>query len=231
MQSSGQSTGPGGLTGFLFGDTPPEFLIEVVVRTAITYILLLAVLRLMGKRMGGQLTISELAVMLTLGAIVSLPMQVPDKGILQGLLVLLCMLALQRWFTLAGIRSPKIEEITQGTEKVLIKNGIIDVSTMQSEYITQQQVFAVLRQKNIKQLGEVSRLYIEACGLFSVYHAVEPSPGLSVFPDREKPDGQLHVDKNLMVCKACGAPSGEPHTYTQTCRNCNNSTFEPAVKP
>jgi hypothetical protein len=37
----------------LFGQAPPEFLLEVLMRTSIIYIALLIIVRLMGKRMGG----------------------------------------------------------------------------------------------------------------------------------------------------------------------------------
>jgi len=71
----------------LIGTAPAEFLLEVLISTIIIYLFVLLTLRLMGKRMGGQLTISELVVMLRLGAIVSVPMQIPDKGLLQGIIV------------------------------------------------------------------------------------------------------------------------------------------------
>lgn len=38
----------------------------------------------MGKRMAGQLTTSEMAVMITLGAIVAAPIQLPDRGLITG---------------------------------------------------------------------------------------------------------------------------------------------------
>ena len=37
----------------LFGQAPPEFLVEVLMRTLIVYLALQVVVRLMGKRMGG----------------------------------------------------------------------------------------------------------------------------------------------------------------------------------
>ncbi len=51
----------------LFGDAPAAYLLECGIRTLIVYIILLIVLKFMGKRMNGQLTITELAVMLSLG--------------------------------------------------------------------------------------------------------------------------------------------------------------------
>jgi len=83
----------------LFGDAPPEFLIEVFLRTLVVYLSLLVALRLMGKRMTGQLSSAEMAVMVTLGAIVAVPMQLADRGVLLGLLVLLCALLFHQALT------------------------------------------------------------------------------------------------------------------------------------
>src|SRR5687768_10612354 len=98
----------------LFGEAPPEFLVEVFVRTFIIYIALLIIVRLMGKRMGGQLTVSELAVMVTLGAIVSPAMQIPQLGVLMGILILICALIFQRGLNLTETKSPAFEKISQG---------------------------------------------------------------------------------------------------------------------
>src|SRR3982750_3522578 len=80
----------------LIGQAPPEFLLDVLIRSLIMYIAAILVLRWMGKRMNGQLSIIELAVMVTMGAILAVPMQIPDRGLLQGLLVLVTILALLR---------------------------------------------------------------------------------------------------------------------------------------
>jgi uncharacterized membrane protein YcaP (DUF421 family) len=99
----------GDIARIFFGEAPPIFLLEVFVRTLIVYIFLLYILRWLGKRMSGQLTIMELSVMLTLGAIVSASMQMPDHGILEGFLLLLCALGFQRGISYLGVRSAKFE--------------------------------------------------------------------------------------------------------------------------
>ncbi|MDX3916076.1 MULTISPECIES: DUF421 domain-containing protein [Olivibacter] len=80
----------------LFGETPAAFMLEVFIRTIIIYLALLLVLKLLGKRMTGQLTIAEMAVMITMGAIVAVPMQIPDRGIVQGIIILLLAVAFLR---------------------------------------------------------------------------------------------------------------------------------------
>src|SRR3954463_8233878 len=106
----------------LFGQTPPVFLLEVFVRTLIIYMFLLFVLRWLGKRMSGQLTILEMAVMLTLGAIVSVGMQTPDRGITLSMIVLFCTLAFQQGLSWLGIKSARVEEISQGRISTLLKD-------------------------------------------------------------------------------------------------------------
>lgn len=64
-----------------FGDAPPIFLVEVMLRTVLVFVALLFLVRFLGKRMNGQLTATEMAVMLTLGAIAANGMQVPQRGI------------------------------------------------------------------------------------------------------------------------------------------------------
>src|SRR5947209_9600499 len=76
----------------VFGDAPPQFLAEIFFRSILMYIVLLLTLRLLGKRMNAQLSIMELTVMISLGAIVSLPMQSPVRGVLNGAILLLLIL-------------------------------------------------------------------------------------------------------------------------------------------
>jgi uncharacterized membrane protein YcaP (DUF421 family) len=113
----------GDLGCILFGEAPPFFLLEVFIRTLIIYVFLLYTLRWLGKRMSGQLTIMELSVMLTLGAIVSASMQIPDHGILEGVLLLLCALGFQRGISYLGVLSSEFEKLTQGKAGMLIKDG------------------------------------------------------------------------------------------------------------
>lgn len=216
----------------LIGSAPTSFLLEVLIRTVIMYLVLLVVLRLMGKRMGGQLTIAELAVMVTLGAIICVPMQVPDKGIVQGIFVLLCAWAFQRGFNLLGVRSSKMENLIQGKEAVLLKDGVIEVKQLEMANISRQQLYGVLRAQNIYNLGQVERVYIEACGIFSVFKYDDPKPGLSIFPSRDGEilKGQESADDDCYVCRMCGRTAQNEAERQGTCDNCGCENWEKAIK-
>jgi uncharacterized membrane protein YcaP (DUF421 family) len=212
----------------LFGEAPPVFLLEVFVRTVIIYIILLVVMRWLGKRMSGQLTIMEMAVMLTLGAIVSVAMQVPDRGIILSVLVLTCTLAFHRGLGRLGFKNSRIEKITQGKMSVLVKDGVLQLNEMEKCRVSKQQLFAQLRGSQIYNLGRVKRVYLEACGLFSTFETAESKPGLSVLPPGEQ---QLFSAKQpiaLIACINCGFVKSKD-TTNQPCTSCSCNEWTEAV--
>ena len=214
----------------LLGPAPLEFLLEVLLRTLIMYMVLLVILRLLGKRMGGQLTISELAVMLTLGAIISVPMQIPDRGILQGIMVLICALVFQRGINYLSVKNAKIEHVLQGMESEVVKDGEMLTDELTAMKISREQLIAVLRNQDIYNLGEVRRVYLEACGLFSVFKYAKPRPGLSLLPkDDEAAGTEFSVVNNILVCAQCGHPGKSEHETDAPCRNCNANNWIAAV--
>ncbi|MGY3215073.1 DUF421 domain-containing protein [Mucilaginibacter sp. HD30] len=212
----------------LFGQAQPIFLLEVLVRTLIIYIFLLFVLRWLGKRMSGQLTILEMVVMLTLGAIVSVAMQVPDRGITLSMFVLFCTLAFQRGLSWLGIKSARIEELTQGKISTLVKDGVLDLDEMRRCRISPQQLFAQLRSSGIFSLGEVRRVYLEACGLFSTVKMHNQVPGLPIMPPGDNRVLTVLRYANDMACKNCGHVNPHRHQLKE-CPHCGQNSWTQAV--
>jgi uncharacterized membrane protein YcaP (DUF421 family) len=219
------------LKRIFLGQAPPEFLLEVLIRTVIVYLFLLLAVRILGKRTSKELTITETAIILMLGAVVSVPMQVPDKGLLQGVLVLFCIVAFQRGLTLLNLRSPRMEKIAQGDLSLLVKDGILQLDVLHKSRITRQQVFAIVRSKKIYNLGKVRRLYLEACGTFSLYARGEgPAPGLPVYPpddERILEDQRYATEHGAKACCNCGKVV--ENAEDTACTNCGASEWTKAI--
>ncbi|WP_437655893.1 DUF421 domain-containing protein [Sorangium sp. So ce1182] len=204
----------------LLGQTPAAFLLEVLVRTAVVYLALLVVVRLLGKRMSGQITILEMGVMLSLGAIVSVPFLTPDRGIVIGVLLLVAILALQHGVSWWGTRSPKVELLSQGRATPLVRDGVILLDELERAAISREQLFATLRGKQVEHLGQVKRLYLEACGLFSVLRAQEPRPGLAVVCPSDL--ALFEHDRSQSVCSTCGNPGDRAAPKGAPCARCGH---------
>ena len=217
----------GDIKRIILGEAPWEFMAEVFFRTIISYIVILVIVKMLGKRMSGRLTPTEMAVMLMFGAVVSGSMQIPDRGILEATFVLILIVFIQRLITLWAFKNKKFEDAILGTMTVLIKDGVLQTKQMSAEKISRNQLFSMLRSKQIKQLGEIKRVYIETSGSFSIYKADDPPPGLSVLPEDDEPiyQNQKTVDDKL-VCYNCGLiQAGGVETE---CKQCKCTHF---VKP
>jgi uncharacterized membrane protein YcaP (DUF421 family) len=212
----------------LFGQAPPEFLLEVFIRSLIIYIAAIVVFRLMGKRMNGQHTIVELSVMVMAGAIVAVPMQIPDRGILQGILVLLVTLVLLRSINWLGHKYSGIEKLIHGEVITLVRDGVLQKTEQLQTKITNQQLFEVLRSKKVYNLGKVKRLYLEACGIFSLYTEEEEKPGLSLLPpaDQEMYETYPHTRQGYKACTSCGAVQKEAAAH---CPHCSANHWSKAI--
>jgi uncharacterized membrane protein YcaP (DUF421 family) len=189
-----------------FGDVPGNFTLEVLLRTAVLYLALLITLRILGKRMAGQLTISELSVMIMLGAIICVPLQIPERGILQGILVLIATMGLLITLNYFGMKNPAVERAVYGDLRLMIRDGRLLPEILEKTSITREQLFAYLRSQGVFNLGKVKRLYLEGCGLYSLYLESGNPAGLSTLPVKATPsDGLLpHPDHEDWACRNCG---------------------------
>jgi uncharacterized membrane protein YcaP (DUF421 family) len=213
----------------LIGSAPFGFALEVLLRTVVVYLFLLAAVRLLGKRMSGQVTNLELGVMLTLGAIVSVPMESAERGIIPGLVLLCCIVLMQRASSQLEACSPRAARLLIGETSLLVSDGVLRPQELKRAHVSQQQLFSVLRTQQVRHLGEVERVYLEAFGAFSVLRRSQPSSGLSIIPSsRATSSGE---PTSTPVCSYCGkkAPSDNPEKGSR-CDNCEHTEWTQPVQ-
>ena len=152
----------------LVGKAPWSFLLEVLLRVAVVYVVLVVVMRLFGKRLSGHIGNLELAVVLVLGAILGAALQDPARGVLTGIVLLLGLLAVQRILSTIGAHHQTFEHVTQNGASLLVANGVLNLKELRAASISAGQLFAVLRSQGLRHLGQTRRVYLEAYGCFSV---------------------------------------------------------------
>jgi uncharacterized membrane protein YcaP (DUF421 family) len=206
----------------LFGEAPVEFLVEVFFRTLIVFLLLLICLRLMGKRMAGKITITEMAVMLTIGAIISVPMQIPERGILVGTTALACALFFQRGYTWLSFKSKVVEKGTQGGMDIMVEDGLILLDKLKENRLSVNQLVSNIRMAGVYNLGSLERVYMEAGGSFTIYKFDKPKPGLALLPAAEKASDFVEVKEGWQSCATCGFT--RPIEKSE-CPNCHHDTW------
>jgi uncharacterized membrane protein YcaP (DUF421 family) len=216
---------------WLFGTAPPSFTGEVAIRATLIFLVVLLIVRWLGRRMKGQLSVSELAIILTLGAIIGSPMQLPTAGLLPSVVVLLAVLGVHRLSNWLAFKYRRVELAQQGDLALLVRDGCLELETMQRHALSQQQLFGMLRNKSIAHLGELRRVYLEANGRLTFYKLPQSQPGLSVLPRPDAPppaiDGPAH---DRQVCATCGRAATPADHASGRCPRCGADNWVPATQ-
>ncbi|MVN75633.1 DUF421 domain-containing protein [Hymenobacter sp. HMF4947] len=214
---------------WVFGTAPPSFTGEVAIRALLIFIVMLIIVRLLGRRMKGQMSVSELAVVLMLGAIIAGPMQIPTAGLLPSVVVLVAVLAMHRLSNWLAFKYRPVELAQQGDLALLLRDGCLDLAALQRQALSQEQLFGQLRNQNIAQLGELRRVYFEANGHLSLYKLPEPQPGLSVRPRADTLPATTGPAQGVKVCANCGhVPAAADHAG-HNCLRCSAQDWVPAT--
>ena len=98
------------------------------VRAMILYVLVLFVMRFMGKREIGQLEPFELAISIMIADLASTPMANPGLPIYLGIVPILALLVIHFVISFISIRSIKLRELISGKPSILINRGRIEIS-------------------------------------------------------------------------------------------------------
>lgn len=137
-------------------------------RSVTLYVVLILVIRLMGKRQLGELEPSEFVVTLLIADLASVPMQ--DNGIplLTGLVPILTVLAMELIFTVSAMRSVRIRRWLCGKPVILMENGKMVQANMRRARVTGDELASHLRGSGVTDLNQVQYLILETDGQMSV---------------------------------------------------------------
>ncbi len=166
-------------------EAPPGFLLEVVFRSIVTFLLTILALRLTGKRGVRQLSLFEFGLLLVLGSAAGDATFYHDVPLLYVLVVYGVVMSLYMLFNYLTDKVPRIERLLEGAPELIVVEGEIDLPAFTKASLTAQELFGQLRQYQVEHLGQVLRLYLEATGEVSVYFFAPEAerPGLPIWPE------------------------------------------------
>lgn len=212
-------------------DTTWPFILEIMVRSCVMYILILLFLRISGKRGIRQLSIFELAIILCLGSAAGDPMFTEDLPIVQAFLVIFTILLLYRFTTWSMMKNQKIEELLEGKPLYIVEEGELVIDDVAKEKFSHDEFFAEMRQCNIEHLGQVRAALLETDGSLSVlfYTAETAKWGLPIFPKAYVKVEQFHP-YTFYACMFCGCTQIYEQIQGQRCPRCNHTSWAQAIR-
>ena len=137
-------------------------------RAILLYIIVLIVMRLMGKREIGQLQPFELVISIMIADLASIPMTDSGIPITNGIIPILGLLVMHLVISIINIKSIKVREIICGKPRILIYKGKIDEKALIKERFTINELQEKLRSKDIMNISDVEYAILETSGEVTV---------------------------------------------------------------
>ena len=137
-------------------------------RAIILYIIVLIVMRLMGKREIGQMQPFELAISILIADLASVPMTEPGIPITNGIVPILGLLVMHLTISVINLKSTTARKIICGKPAILVYRGKINEKALKKERFTVNELQERIRAANVINLSDVEYAILETSGQVTV---------------------------------------------------------------
>lgn len=142
---------------------------ETVVRTAIVYFLLWALLRLSGRRTLGKMTSFDFVVMLIIGGATQRALLGQDYSVTNGLLVVVTLIGIDVSLSLLQRDFPPLSKLLSGEPMIVVEEGQPLKARLAKARLSAEQVLEAARQSHgLERMDQIKFAVLEAGGDISI---------------------------------------------------------------
>ena len=180
-------------------------------RTVVLHLLLIFVIRLMGKRQIGQMEPSEFVVTMLVANLATIPMQDNAIPLLAGMVPILSVLGVELILSSLSLKSVRLRRMLCGKPVILIENGKILEQNLRRTSITLDELTGHLRLKDVLDPRAVQFAILETNGNLSVFPYPQDRPANAAeagieakkqnLPITSVADGHLYKDNLPLLGK------------------------------
>lgn len=148
----------------------------VLIRTVILYLIVLFVIRIMGKAELSKMSPFQLIVVFMIAELASIPIESPDVSMITGVAAIFTLLFLQVLISFISLKSEKFKNFFSGKPSVLIDGGEINQKELKALRITINDLMEQLRIGGSPSISEVDFAVMESNGDLSIIPKAENRP-------------------------------------------------------
>lgn len=152
----------------------------IVIRTIILYGVISIIFRLMGKRELGELNVLDLVVYIMIAEIAVVGIEKPEETIVNNILPMAVLMIIQITLAFFSLKSKKVRDMLDGKPSIIINNGKIDEHEMRKQRYNFDDLLLQLRDKDIRNIGDVEFAILETSGKLSVYEKSPNQGGITI---------------------------------------------------
>lgn len=139
----------------------------VIIRTAIIFLALLVIMRLMGKRQIGEMQPFELVITLIIADLACIPMADVSIPLLYGIIAVLTVFVLHETMTLLDLKFKPMKSLISGKPSVVVNKNGIDDYQLKRNNLDVSDLIESLRSAGYFSLESIDYALYEANGTFS----------------------------------------------------------------
>lgn len=144
-------------------------LINVILKSVAVYLLVLILLKFMGKREIGQVSLFDFAIILIISDVLVFAIEEKSEKFWYYFICGILLTIIQRFISFILLKSRKLRLKFDGEESVIIYDGKLNVKEMKKQRYNMDDLILQLRLTNIASLKEVKYLILENNGKISVF--------------------------------------------------------------
>lgn len=137
------------------------------------YFFLLIVVRVLSRRPGGQMTMSDFVLVFLMGGVIILATAGDDRSLTNCTCAVITVAMLHRLVSWAKLRSPRLGAVIDGTPLVLIKDGKLQDDVLAGMQVGRPDLEAAARLKGVSNLDQVDYAVLERNGGISIIEREE----------------------------------------------------------
>lgn len=140
----------------------------IFTKIIIIYIVLIILLRILGKREVGQLSIFDLVVLLIIADIASLGID-NDEFFITSLFCLLLLAILQKALSFILLNFAPLRRVVDGNPTIIVYDGNLNIKNMKGELYTIDDLVSQMRSEHVMDISEIRLAILETNGALSIF--------------------------------------------------------------
>lgn len=151
-------------------------ILQILLRTVFFYLLIILMLRLLGKREVGELSVVDLIVLLIIADIAVIALENLDKPSYLYIIAIITIAATQKILAFISLKSNFARLLIDGKRSIIIQEGKLNIKEMKSQRYSIDDLLSQTREKGVASLHEIEFAILETSGDLSIFLKKDANP-------------------------------------------------------
>lgn len=168
---------------------------SLLIRTVIIYFVVFLIMRFMGKREIGKLSVFDLVISVMIAEIAVIVLEDMDRELWEGIMPMAVLLIVQLGIAYLTMKSRRLRLLFDGKPSVIIDKGKLNSDVMRKQRYNLDDLMLQLRENKISTVSDVEFAVLETSGKLSVLEKESPESSTASAKETAEPPEREQIDK------------------------------------